>query len=60
MSRNIGLVTWIGIILVILILVIYYKGAGNLALNFSNAFGHTARVLTGQNITGTGPIGYAK
>lgn len=43
-----GLVTWIGVLLVILVLVIYYKGASQLATNGASAFGTTVMYLTGK------------
>lgn len=56
---NWGVVTWVGVLLLALVLLIYYKGAGSLADKFSSAFGTTARALSGQNSLGTGPVGYA-
>lgn len=56
---NWGIVTWIGVLLIMLLLLIYYKGAVALGNSFSSNFGSTARALTGQNSLGTGAVGYA-
>ena len=55
---NWGVVTWVGVILLMLLLLIYYKGAAKLGSTFSSSFGNTARALTGQTSFGT-PVGYA-
>lgn len=53
---NWGLVTWIGVLLLVLVLVIYYKGAGSLISKGSTAFGTTAKALTGgTSFGGTRP-----
>ena len=43
-----GAITWIGVLLVILVLVIYYKGASQLATTGAGAFGTTVMYLTGK------------
>ena len=56
---NWGVITWIGILMLVLVLLIYYKGAVALGGNLASGLGTTARTLTGQNSLGTGPVGYA-
>lgn len=55
---NWGVVTWVGVLLLMLLLVIYYKGASALGKSAASSFGTTARALTGQTSYGT-PVGYA-
>lgn len=57
--RDWGLITWAGILILVLVLLIYYTGAKTLVGAGSTAFGSTVRALTGQNSLGT-PVGYAK
>lgn len=54
---NWGVVTWIGVILLVLVLVIFYKGTSSNATAFSSALGKTAAALTGQgrSYPGTNP-----
>lgn len=54
--REWGAITWIGVLLLVLVLVIYYKGARSVLSAGSSAFGKTAQALTGG---GTGPFGGA-
>ena len=50
---NWGAITWIGVLLLVLVLLIYYKGAGSLFTKGASAFGTTAKALTGQSSLGT-------
>lgn len=53
-----GALTWIGVLLVILVLLIYYQGAAQLASAGSSAFGTTVLYLTGKTPFG-GSASYA-
>ena len=45
---NWGVVTWIGVLILALILLIYYQGAASLTNSGAAAFGSTVKALTGN------------
>lgn len=45
---NWGVVTWIGVLILALILLIYYQGAASLTNAGASAFGSTVKALTGN------------
>lgn len=46
--RDWGVLTWIGVLILVLVLLIYYQGAAKLTSAGSSAFGSTVAALTGR------------
>ncbi len=46
--QNWGLLTWLGVLVLVVILLIYYQGAGALTNSGAAAFGSTVSALTGN------------